>query len=195
MAYNAITTAWENAVLDDGEVLEFGFSLSNFNFKKDVFRFEEEYTETIHSIVETVTTDIKDIDYIPPKVDIQTGDRENQVLNIPLFNVKSDGLGIANIGILPPADPEASLAQTEGALKRVNNFRSIYGALQNRLEHTMKSVDNYAENLMAAESRIRDTDMAKEMMELTKSNILTQAAQAMLSHANSNPQSILQLIK
>ncbi|REK71193.1 flagellin [Paenibacillus paeoniae] len=192
---NVITTTWESADLDDGGLLEFGFSLNNFNFKQELHRTTDEYTRTIHSIVETVTTDIKDIDYVPPKVDIQTGDQSGQLLNIPLFNVKTDGLGIANLSILPPTIPETSLAKTESALTRVTNVRSIYGALQNRLEHTMNSVDNYTENLMAAESRIRDTDMAKEMMELTKMNILNQSAQAMLSHANSNPQAILQLFK
>ncbi|MED4404243.1 flagellin [Metabacillus fastidiosus] len=100
-----------------------------------------------------------------------------------------------NLGILPPAIPEESLAQVDRALTRVTNYRSIYGALQNRLEYTMNNVDNYAENLIAAESRIRDVDMAKEIMGFTKSGILTQAAQAMLAQANQNPQIILQLLK
>ncbi|MFD1954843.1 flagellin [Paenibacillus thailandensis] len=192
---DGITPSWEIAGLDDGAVAEFGISLGNFNFKKDVYLIKNQTTTEIDSIVETVTTDIKDIDYIPPKLDIQTGDAENQFISIPLYNVKADGLGITNIGILPPAVPENSLARTDGALARVTNYRSVYGALQNRLEHTMNNVDQYAENLTAAESRIRDADMAKEMMEVTKSGILTQTAQAMLAHSNQNPQSILQLFE
>jgi flagellin len=67
--------------------------------------------------------------------------------------------------------------------------------LQNRLEHTIKNLDTAAENLQAAESRIRDVDMAKEVMEFTRNNILQQASQAMLAQANQQPQSVLQLLR
>jgi flagellin len=67
--------------------------------------------------------------------------------------------------------------------------------LQNRLEHTIKNLDTAAENLQAAESRIRDVDMAKEVMEFTRTNILQQASQAMLAQANQQPQSVLQLLR
>ena len=73
--------------------------------------------------------------------------------------------------------------------------RSKLGAVQNRLEHTIKNLDTSAENLQAAESRIRDVDMAKEMMEFTKMSILQQAATAMLAQANMAPQSVLQLLR
>lgn len=192
---NVITTSWESNDFDNGAVLEFGISLNNFNFKKDVYHSTNKYERTIDTIAKTVTTDIKDIDYIPPKLDIQVGPNENQQIYIPLFNVKPDGLAIEDIGILPPADPEESVARTDMALTRVTNYRSIYGALQNRLEHSLHNVENYAENLIAAESRIRDIDMAKEIMNLTKFNILTQSSQAMLAQTNQNPQAILQLLK
>jgi flagellin len=71
----------------------------------------------------------------------------------------------------------------------------MLGATQNRLEHTIKNLDNASENLQAAESRVRDVDMAKEMMELTKQNILQQASQAMLAQANQAPQGVLQLLR
>ena len=77
----------------------------------------------------------------------------------------------------------------------VNSARSTYGSLQNRLEHTSNNLGSTVENLTAAESRIRDTDMAKEMMEFTKKNILTQASQAMLAQANQTPQSVLSLLR
>ncbi|HOQ17586.1 MAG TPA: flagellin, partial [Defluviitaleaceae bacterium] len=73
--------------------------------------------------------------------------------------------------------------------------RSKLGAIQNRLEHTIKNLDTAAENLQASESRIRDVDMAKEMMNYTKLNILSQAAQSMLAQANQNPQIVLQLLR
>ncbi|MNJ02115.1 putative flagellin YvzB [compost metagenome] len=69
------------------------------------------------------------------------------------------------------------------------------GAVQNRLEHTINNLQTASENLTAAESRIRDVDMAKEMMDFTKNNILSQAAQAMLAQANQQPQGVLQLLR
>jgi len=77
----------------------------------------------------------------------------------------------------------------------VNEERANLGAYQNRLEHTIKNVDVSAENLAASESRIRDTDMAKEMMILTKNNVLAQASISMLAQANMAPQSLLQLLR
>jgi flagellin len=83
----------------------------------------------------------------------------------------------------------------ENALTNVSTSRARLGAIQNRLEHTIKNLDVGAENLQASESRIRDVDMAKEMMYFTKNNILNQAAQAMLAQANQSPQGVLQLLK
>ena len=87
------------------------------------------------------------------------------------------------------------LTTTEAAITAVSTARSGLGALQNRLEHTVNNVNTTAENLQASESRIRDVDMAKEMMEFTKNNILSQAAQSMLAQANQNPQGVLQLLR
>lgn len=81
------------------------------------------------------------------------------------------------------------------ALSSVSDQRAKLGAVQNRLEHTIKNLDTSAENLQASESRIRDVDMAKEMMEFTKNNILSQAAQSMLAQANQAPQGVLQLLR
>ena len=83
----------------------------------------------------------------------------------------------------------------KSAINKVSTNRANLGALQNRLEYTINNLDTTAENMNAANSRIRDTDMAKEMMNYTKMNILTQAAQAMLAQANQQPQAILQLLQ
>ncbi|HHW24135.1 MAG TPA: flagellar hook-associated protein FlgL [Clostridiales bacterium] len=83
----------------------------------------------------------------------------------------------------------------EAAISEVNTTRAAYGALQNQLEHASNNMATTRENLQAAESRIRDVDMAEEMMEYTKNNILLQAAQAMLAQANAQPQGILQLLQ
>lgn len=90
---------------------------------------------------------------------------------------------------------EGSISSINDALESVSAERAKLGAVQNRLEHTIKNLDTTSENLQASESRIRDVDMAKEMMEFTKNNILQQAAQAMLAQANQAPQGVLQLLR
>lgn len=189
-----IIPSWGSTV-NDGEALSFGIELNNFNFKKDVYQVTNEATKQVDSIAETVTTDIQDIDYIPPRVQIQSGANENQSFSIPLFDVDTDGLGVTGIGLLPPSDPELSLQQADSAIAKVSNYRGIYGALQNRMEHALNNVGSTGDNLTAAESRIRDADMAKEMSAMTRANILSQASQAMLAQANQNPQAILQFLK
>ena len=90
---------------------------------------------------------------------------------------------------------DSDSAAIDEAINQVNTQRATYGASQNRLEHTINNLGATTENLSAAESRIRDTDMAKEMMEFTKNNILLQAAQSMMSQANQQPQSVLNLLR
>lgn len=88
----------------------------------------------------------------------------------------------------------AAITNVDGAIDLISRTRAGLGAYQNRLEHTIANIDNTAENLQAAESRIRDVDMAQEMMAFTKNNILNQSATAMLAQANNQPQSVLQLL-
>lgn len=177
-----------------GSSITLGFSYGPFSLNMDVFEFTRE-TEVTQHIERTIVTDITDIDYIPPKIDIQTGANEGESVNIPLFNVDAEGLGLTDIGLLPPSDPDQALVQTDRALEKVTSYRGVYGALQNRLEHTLNNTNISTTNLISAESRIRDADIGKELLGMTKSNILTQAAQAMLAQANQNPQTMLQLLK
>ena len=88
-----------------------------------------------------------------------------------------------------------AIASIDNAIGAVSNQRSVFGAVQNRLEHTLNNVQTYKENLLASESRIRDVDMAKEMVELTKLQVLQQAGTAMLAQANQAPQSVLSLLR
>ncbi len=97
-------------------------------------------------------------------------------------------------GILTQADADLAIAYINNAIETVSGERSKLGAFQNRLEHTIKNLGVASENLSAAESRIRDVDMAAEMMNFTKQNILMQAGTAMLAQANARPQSVLQLL-
>lgn len=89
----------------------------------------------------------------------------------------------------------AAIEVINDAIEAVSAQRSNLGAFQNRLEHTISNLDNSSENLQAAESRIRDVDMAREMMEMTRANILSQASQSMLAQANQQPQAVLQLLQ
>jgi flagellin len=102
--------------------------------------------------------------------------------------------GATSGGILTQADADAAITTIQAAIDKVSSERSKLGAYQNRLEHTINNLGTASENLSAAESRIRDVDMAKEMMEFTKMNILQQAATAMLAQANMQPQMVLQLL-
>jgi flagellin len=94
-----------------------------------------------------------------------------------------------------PDDANRSISTLDEALKRINKQRADLGAYQNRLEHAIRGIDIGAENFQAAESRIRDTDMASEMVQYTKNQILTQAGTAMLAQANQRGQTVLQLLQ
>jgi flagellin len=107
----------------------------------------------------------------------------------------SEAVTAAGIDISTQTAADAAITTINTALSTVSDERAKLGAVQNRLEHTIKNLDTSSENLQASESRIRDVDMAKEMMEFTKNNILQQAAQAMLAQANQAPQGVLQLLR
>ncbi|MDQ1146299.1 flagellin [Bacillus sp. SORGH_AS 510] len=103
--------------------------------------------------------------------------------------------GAANTIVDTQAKADALTSSLDAAIKQVSKQRSTLGAAQNRLEHTINNLGTSSENLTAAESRVRDVDMAKEMMNQTKNSILSQAAQAMLAQSNQMPQGVLQLLR
>ena len=105
-----------------------------------------------------------------------------------------DSKDIGGLSLTEQESADAAIKTIDDAIKSVSDIRSNLGAVQNRLEHTINNLGATSENLTAAESRIRDTDMAAEMMSFTKNNILMQAAQSMLAQANQQPQGVLQLL-
>jgi len=123
------------------------------------------------------------------------GANSGQSTSLTITTMDSAALSINALVVSNNSDANAAITSVDKALNTVSTTRSALGAVQNRLEHTIKNLDNSAENLQAAESRIRDTDMAKEMSSFTKSNILAQASQAMLAQANQLPQQVLQLLR
>lgn len=126
------------------------------------------------------------------KIFLQIGANSGQKIEIELPT-------ISNLDIDTPettvSEFEAAITKYDDAINQISEYRSKLGAYQNRLEHTIKNVDNTAENLTSAKSRIEDADMALEMSEFVKLNILQQAGTAMLSQANQLPQSVLQLLQ
>ncbi|KUO52784.1 MAG: flagellin [Desulfitibacter sp. BRH_c19] len=126
--------------------------------------------------------------------DFQIGANQGQSLNLSIDEMSADSLGVRELQVGTKSQAATAIKVLDEAIQKVSAGRANLGASQNRLEHTIKNLDASAENLQAAESRIRDVDMAKEMMEFTKNNILQQAATAMLAQANMAPQSVLQLL-
>ncbi len=128
---------------------------------------------------------------------LQIGDTSDDFnkLTVSVGNMSSESLGISGIDISTQKGAAAAVDVIKAAINKVSTTRGSLGALQNRLEHTINNLSVTSENMTAAESRIRDVDMAKEMMAYTKNNILVQSSQAMLAQANQIPQGVLQLLQ
>jgi len=127
---------------------------------------------------------------------LQIGANNGQTLDVAIGDMQSTALGVNAIDLgADAATSTAAIETLDTAIGLVSSERASLGANQNRLEHTINNLTTTSENLSAAESRIRDVDMAQEMMEFTKNNILSQAATSMLAQANQMPQSVLQLLQ
>ncbi|WP_162987480.1 flagellinolysin [Metabacillus litoralis] len=126
-------------------------------------------------------------------INIQVGAGSLSAFSFNLTNMKSDTLEIGNVNVIK--DASGAISAFDQAILSVSSERGRFGAIQNRLEYALEVSNNINENLTSAESRIRDVDMAKEMMKQTKSSILSQVAQTMLAQANQQPQNVLQLLR
>ncbi|AYC28946.1 flagellin [Paenisporosarcina cavernae] len=126
---------------------------------------------------------------------IHIGANTGQTLSVSIATMGASAIGLSAVSISSQATADNAIGKIDAALSSVSAQRSSLGAIQNRLEHTINNLGATSENLTAAESRIRDVDMAKEMMSFTKNNILMQAAQSMLAQANQQPQGVLQLLQ
>ncbi|MFL2124873.1 flagellin [Marinilactibacillus psychrotolerans] len=167
------------------------------NEDKDITAIQKEVTELvaeIDNVAAKTTFNGKQLldGSVTAGFDIQTGTKDGDVLNITITNMSSgtEGLGLT----LTDISADDIIASIDGAIDAVSVERSNLGAKQNRLEHTINNLTTTKENLSEANSRIRDVDMAEEMMSFTKSNILSQASTAMLAQANQMPQGVLQLL-
>jgi len=171
-----------------------------FDATDDLTRIQEEVDELSNQI-----TDIKDnttfngIKLLDGSTDVtlQIGKEDTQTLKLDKTKIDLTAVdtAVAAYDLSTQAGATTALQTIEDQINAVSAARSYYGANQNRLEYTITNLNTASENLTAAESRIRDVDMAKEMMNQTKNSILAQASQAMLAQANQQPQGVLQLLR
>ncbi|OCA84685.1 flagellin N-terminal helical domain-containing protein [Bacillus sp. FJAT-27986] len=164
---------------------------------------QEEYnqlTAEIDRVSETTEfNSAKLLDGSQSEFSFQIGANAGQTIELTINKMNAEELGLgtaaAPLNVKTAEAANAALSKIDAAIAAVSAERSNLGAMQNRLEHTITNLQTMSENVTSAESRIRDVDMALEMTEFTKNNILNQAAQAMLAQANQLPQGVLQLLK
>ena len=151
--------------------------------------------DRIYSTTQFNTMNLLDGDFTGKS--LQVGALSGQVISVSIKSMKASALGIGYNAIKVSSNAVAgqSMSLIQKAINRVSEERSKLGAIQNRLEHTINNLDTTSENTSAAESRIRDVDMATEMVEYSKNNILAQAGQSMLSQANQQTQGVLSLLQ
>ena len=177
-----------------------GSDTNNADLDRDALQAEfDQLMKEIDQITETTEFNERALlDGSAEDIIIQAGANEGQVMTITIKSMSSDGLGIT--GATAKIDGDGSAARTTTlealttAINTVSMARAELGALQNRLEFKVQNLNNQAENIAAAESRIRDADMAQMMTEFTKNNILFQSSTAMLAQANALPQGVMQLL-
>ena len=126
---------------------------------------------------------------------LQIGSLKGQTIKISISNMNAKTLGVSGLTVDKNSTAGVSMSKIQAAIDKVSTQRSNLGALQNRLEHTINNLDTTSENTSAAESRIRDTDMADEMVRYSKNNILSQAGNSMLAQANQQTQGVLSLLQ
>jgi flagellin len=166
------------------------------NIAKEVDQLKNEIND-MSKRVEFNTKVLLSGDYADSPIHLQVGANSGQSLGVKIESVGSEDVclsGVTEAVYAGGSKASEFLDTLDAGLSVVTAARAQLGAYQNRLEYTIKSLDISSENLSASESRIRDADMGKEMMNLTKANVLQQAATSMLAQANQNPQNILQLL-
>ena len=131
------------------------------------------------------------------KKSLQVGTNANQTISIAISALKSVvGSSLQNdLKLQTATNAQSAITTVQNSIQKLSTLRSKLGAVQNRLEHTVANLDNISENTQSAESRIRDTDMAEEMVQYSKNNILQQAGQSMLAQANQANQGVLSLLQ
>ena len=147
--------------------------------------------------VDSVSVDIKTADPLEFNLHVGSEAADDNKIGVKIESMSASGIGVSSLkgkGLMTEKDATSAIDTIASAISKVSEQRSSLGAIQNRLEHTIANLDNVVENTTAAESRIRDVDMAEEMVEYSKNNILAQAGQSMLAQANQSNQGVLSLL-
>lgn len=169
------------------------------NTPEDRVHLQNEYDQLLQEITrisrDTEFNTIPLLDGSKETLKIQAGANSGQTIEITLENMSAATLGLEGTNLLTRENANEAIEQLDDAIKTVSTQRSKFGAMHNRLEHSLNNVLNMQENLTAAESRIRDADMAKEIMNFTRANIMAQAAQYALMLHMQQGQSILMLLR
>ncbi len=158
----------------------------------------DQLTEELDRVSKTTefnTQVLMDGDFKKKGVLYHIGANKDQNVNLEYKDMGAKALGISKLDVSKQKNANTSIEKINKTLESISEERSKYGAMQNRLEHTINNLRVSGENLQAAESRIRDADMANEMVSLNKDRIISQAGTAMLAQANTSPQSVLQLLR
>ena len=149
--------------------------------------------DRIHSTTQFNTQNLLDGSF--KNMNLQVGAQSGQVITISISKMDADNIGVKGLKVTDNSAAGKAMNKIQEAITKVSTQRSSLGAIQNRLEHTINNLNTTSENTSSAESRIRDTDMASEMVEYSKNNILQQAGQSMLAQANQQTQGILSLLQ
>lgn len=144
---------------------------------------------------QTITFQVSETGIADAQIGIQMSKMNTSTLKIDAVHISNPASGTDLLDAAGQTNARQQISVINAAIDKVSKLRGTFGAMQNRLEHTINNLAVSTENITASESRIRDVDMAKEMMAYTKNNILVQSAQAMLAQANQVPQSVLQLLQ
>ena len=176
-------------------------SANGTNQSEDQAYIQKEVTNLINEIdrVSTTTTfnEKSLLDGTFSQVALQVGaesSTDNQI-SVTIASMGSTGLGVNGVDVSSTGDAKGAIDTIKTAITKLSEQRSDLGAIQNRLEHTINNLDNVVENTTSAESQIRDTDMASEMVKYSNNNILAQAGQAMLAQSNQANQGVLSLLQ
>ncbi|MCI5873729.1 MAG: flagellin [Clostridiales bacterium] len=160
--------------------------------QKEIDQLQSEITR-ISSTTQFNTMNLIDGSFT--KKNLQVGSLCGQTITITIDSMSASSLGVDSLKVSSFSSAGSAMCSVQKAISMVSEMRSKLGAIQNRLEHTIANLDNISENTQSAESRIRDTDMAEEMVEYSKNNILAQAGQSMLAQANQSTQGVLSLLQ
>lgn len=168
-----------------------GFNTNTYNFGDIGVRV------TVNNAIsgtEIETGESSQFDVSGGQLTLQVGANQGETMSVTINSMSAAGLGIDTVDVSTQAGAQAAIASLDTAVDSVSDMRSRLGAVQNRLEHTIANLGVAGENLTASEARIRDVDMAAEVMTFTRNQIMMQAGTAMLAQANAVPQTVLQLL-